>query len=117
LRSLSIPYLRLLEGVASVADMASSEQRILPARRVRKPSDCLVPCLASKLVHQFYAVGGLGSNDYTSRQDTSGTWSRVFTSLSELCYARGRRSGETRRVGRAKAFDKGESEAVYALRG
>ena len=30
--------------------MASSEQRILPARRVRKPSDCLVPCLASKLV-------------------------------------------------------------------
>jgi hypothetical protein len=33
-----------------VADVAFSEQRILPAKRVRKPSDCLVPCLASKLV-------------------------------------------------------------------
>jgi hypothetical protein len=30
--------------------VAFSEQRILPAKRVRKPSDCLVPCLASKLV-------------------------------------------------------------------
>ena len=44
--TLSLSSRRRREG----ADVASSEQRILPARRVRKPSDCLVPCLASKLV-------------------------------------------------------------------
>ena len=47
--------------------MASSKQRILPGRRVRKPSDCLVPCLVSKLV--INSTRGEGVASGPSKQD------------------------------------------------
>jgi hypothetical protein len=105
LRSLSIPYRRLFEGVARVVDVASSEQRILPARRVRKPSDCPVPCLASKLVINSTLLMAWEAMSVPADRTPLGRV-QSFHLLIGVARKSGRRSGETRRVGRAKAFDK-----------
>ena len=100
-----------------MADVAFSEQRILPAKRVRKPSDCLVPCLASKLVINSTLLMAWEAITVPADRTPLGR-EQSFHLLIGVARKRGRHSRETRRVGRIKAFDKeGESEAVYALRG
>jgi hypothetical protein len=74
----------------------------------------LLPCKQAR--HQFYAVGGLGSNDYTVDRTPLGREQSFHLLIGAAC-RRDIRSRETQRVEKAKAFDKeGESEAVYALR-
>ena len=100
-----------------MADVAFSEQRILPARRVRKPSDCLVPCPASKLVINSTLLMAWEAMTIPADRTPLGR-EQSFHLLIGVTRKRSIRSRETQRVGRAKAFDKeGESEAVYALRG
>ena len=112
--ALSSSSRRRREGVA---DMAFSEQRILPAKWVRKPSDCLVPCLASKLVINSTLLMAWEAMTVPADRTPLGR-EQSFHLLIGVVRKRGRRSRETQRVERAKAFDKeGESEAVYALRG
>jgi hypothetical protein len=96
--------------------VAFSEQRILPAKRVRKPSDCTVSCLASKLVINSTPLMAWEALTIPADRTPLGREQSFYLFIGAAY--RDRRSGETQRVGRAKAFDKeGESEAVYALRG
>jgi hypothetical protein len=97
--------------------VASSELRILPARRVRKPSDCPVPCLVSKLVINSTLLMAWEAMTVPTDRTSLGREQSFHLFIGVAC-KRGRHSRETQRVERAKAFDREEeSKAVYALRG
>jgi len=97
--------------------VAFSEQRILPAKRVRKPSDCAVSCLARKLVINSTLLMAWEVTTIPADRTPLGREQSFRLPIGVAC-SRGRRSRETQRVERAKAFDKeGESKVVYALRG
>ena len=99
------------------ADVASSEQRILPARRVRKPSDCLVPCPASKLVISSTLLMAWEAMTVPADRIPLGRGQSFLLSIG-VARKYGICSGKTQLVRRTKAFDKErESKVVCALRG
>jgi hypothetical protein len=88
-----------------VVDIASLEQRILLARQVQKLSDYLVPCLASKLVINSTLLMAWEAMSIPADRTPLGRV-QSFHLLIRVARKSGRRSRETRRVGRAKAFNK-----------
>jgi hypothetical protein len=85
------------------------QNRGLPSKRVLKPSDCLVSCLASKLVINSTLLMAWEAVTIPADRTPLGR-RQSFHLLIGAMHKHGRRSRENQRVERAKAFDKeGES--------